>query len=66
MIIYNTNNAAIIHIDVDDTSYSYREIMGDNKLYLEFALTQHVELPIGAYVDFQGSRFTKSFQSPDF
>lgn len=58
MIIYNTNNAAIIHIDVDDTSYSYREIMEDNKLYLEFALTQHVELPIGAYVDFQGSRFT--------
>jgi len=48
----------IIGLDVDDASYAYREIMGDCKLYLEFALTQHVELPIGAYVDFQGERYT--------
>ena len=57
MIIYKSDGTPIIHLDVDDTSYAYREIMGDCKVYLEFALTQHVELPIGAYVDFQGERY---------
>lgn len=57
MIIYKSDGTPIIHLDVDDTSYAYREIMGDCKVYLEFALTQHVELPLGAYVDFQGERY---------
>ena len=58
MVIRDMYGTPIIGLDVDDTSYAYREIMGDCKLYLEFALTQHVELPIGAYVDFQGERYT--------
>ena len=58
MVIYDKNGTPIIGVEVDDTSYRYREIMGDCKVYLEFALTQHVELPIGAYVDFQGERYT--------
>ena len=57
MIIYKSDGTPIIHLDVDDASYAYREIMGDCKLYLEFALTQHVELPIGAYVQFQGEKY---------
>lgn len=58
MVIRDMYGTPIIGLDVDDASYAYREIMGDCKLYLEFALTQHVELPIGAYVDFQGERYT--------
>ena len=58
MVIYDMNGTPIIGVEVDDTSYRYREIMGDCKVFLEFALTQHVELPIGAYVDFQGERYT--------
>lgn len=58
MVIYDKNGAPVIGLDVDDASYRYLEIMGDSKVYLEFALTQHVELEIGSYVDFQGDRFT--------
>ena len=58
MVIRDMYGTPIIGLDVDDASYAYREIMGDCKLYLAFALTQHVELPIGAYVDFQGERYT--------
>ena len=58
MIIYKSDNTPIIRLDVDDTSYCYREIMGDCKVYLEFALTQHVELPIGSYVNFQGEKYS--------
>ena len=57
MIIYNPEGTPVIGLEVDDTSYRYREIMGDNKVYLEFALTQHVELEIGSYVEFQGERY---------
>ena len=57
MIIYDSSNRPIIGLDVDDASYAYREIMGDCKVYLEFALTQHVELEIGSYVTFQGDRY---------
>lgn len=57
MVIYDKNNTPIIGLEVDDASYAYREIMGDCKVYLEFALTQHVELPIGAYVQFQGEKY---------
>ena len=58
MIIYNSNSTPIIGLKLDDASYRYREIMGDCKVYLEFALTQHVELPVGAYVNFQGETYT--------
>jgi len=57
MIIYDYQGTPIIHIEVDDTSYRYREIMGDSRVYLEFSLTQHVEFGIGCYVDFQGERY---------
>lgn len=57
MIIYKSDGVALIHIKVDDASYRYREIMGDSKVYLEFALTQYVDIEIGSYVDFQGERY---------
>lgn len=57
MIIYKNSGVALIKIDVDDASYRYREIMGDSKVYLEFALTQYVDIEIGSYVEFQGERY---------
>lgn len=57
MIIYSPNSIPIISLTVDDESYRYKAIMGDNILHLEFSLTQHVELPVGSYVDWRGTRY---------
>ncbi len=57
MVIYSAEGVPIIHIKVDDSSYKYEEIMGDCNVYLEFALTEHVEIEPGAYILFQGVRY---------
>lgn len=58
MIIYKPNGLQLLDVAVDDTSYRYREIMGDNNLTLYFSLAEHVEIPLGAYTIFKGDRYT--------
>ena len=58
MKIYDKSGALVLDVLVDDTSYRYRAIKGDNNLTLKYALAEHVELPVGAYCDYQGERFT--------
>lgn len=58
MEIYNNTGTKIADIDLDDSSYRYRAVMGNNELTLKFALAEHLEIPVGAYCDFQGSRYT--------
>ncbi len=58
MIFYRQDGSTLLNVVVDDNSYRYREIMGDNTLTLYFSLSEHVEIPLGAYVDFQGERYT--------
>ena len=58
MIIYDKNNTIILDIPVDDTSYRYRAIKQGDKVYLYFSLTDHVEIPIYSYIEFQGQRYT--------
>ena len=43
---------------MDDTSYRYRAIKGDNNLILYYSLPQHVEIPLGATCEFQGQTYT--------
>lgn len=57
MKIYNSSGTLILTITVDDDSYRYRAIMGDNELTLKYALTEHMELPLGAYCDYQSERY---------
>lgn len=57
MVIYNKNGTPILNIKVDDSSYRYEEIMGSCMVYLEFALTQHVEIEPGSYVIFEGKQY---------
>lgn len=45
-------------IAVDDSSYRYRAIMGENSLTLTFALPGFLDIPVGSYCDFQGERYT--------
>jgi hypothetical protein len=57
MKIYNSQNKLILEVEVDDNSYRNRAIMGDHALTLYYSLAEHVELPIGAYTDYEGERY---------
>lgn len=57
MKIYNKSNELILNVEVDDNSYRNRAIMGDHILTLYYSLATHVELPVGAYCEFEGSRY---------
>jgi len=43
---------------VENASYRYRTIMGENELTLYFASVTFVATPLGAYCDFEGERYT--------
>ena len=57
MVIYSAEGVPIISVKVDDSSYKYEEIMGDCNVYLEFSLTEHIEIEPGAYIYFNGVRY---------
>lgn len=46
-----------INVDVNDDSYRYRAIKGEHALTLHFSLAHHVEIPVGAWVEFEGERY---------
>ncbi len=58
MIIYDTIGNKLLDLPVDDSSYRYRAIRQGDKVYLYFSLTEHVEIPVGSYIDYQGQRYT--------
>lgn len=57
MIIFNKQGGRILTVTVDDNSYRHRAVMGDNNLTLYYSLPEHIELPVGAYCDYQGQRY---------
>lgn len=58
MIFYDKNDREIINVQVDDTSYHYCTIMGEDELSIKFNLAKHVELPIGCYCVFNNAKYT--------
>lgn len=58
MIIYDRNGRTVLNITVDDDSYRNRAIMGDNNITLHYSLAEHVEIPVGAWCEFQNMRYT--------
>ncbi|MCL6103092.1 MAG: hypothetical protein M1292_11535 [Bacteroidetes bacterium] len=56
MILYF--NATTLDVTVSDESYRYQQIMGEHSLTLIFALPTYVEIPVGAYCEFQGETYT--------
>ena len=58
MIFYDKNDREIINVQVDDTSYHYCTIMGEDELSIKFNLAKHVELPIGSYCVFNNAKYT--------
>lgn len=58
MIIYSPTGETLLDVMPDDNSYRHRAMMGDNSLTLYFSLPQHVEIPVGAYCEHDGERYT--------
>jgi hypothetical protein len=58
MIIYSPAGETLLDVMPDDNSYRHRAIMGDNALTLYLSLAQHVEIPVGAYCEHGGERYT--------
>lgn len=59
MRIENTGGTPnYMEISVDDTSYRYRTIMGENELTLYFSIPGYADILPGAYIDFEGQRYT--------
>ena len=56
MIIHTGNET--IEVTVSDDSYRYRTLMGENAITMTFQHWEHVDIPIGSYVDYQGERYT--------
>jgi hypothetical protein len=61
MIIYF--NDIGIDLPVNDNSYRYRAIKGEHALTLYYSLPEHVEIPVGAYCEFEGETYT--LESPE-
>ncbi len=58
MKIYDGQGKELLDITPNDNSYRYRAIMGDHTLTLYYEMAEHTELPVGAYCEFQGARYT--------
>ncbi|MEG0789687.1 MAG: hypothetical protein RR432_05760 [Alistipes sp.] len=56
-MILHFNNTTL-DLTVEDDSYRYREIKGAHAVTLYFSLPQHVEIPVGAYCEFEGETYT--------
>lgn len=63
MRIYDKTGEVLLDIPVDDDSYCYRAIAQAKKVELRYSLVDHVELPTGAYIEYQGERYTLWYPS---
>lgn len=57
MIIYNADGTVLLDVVVDDSSYSYAEVMNRDDVTLEFSLAEYVDIPTGSYIEFGGRTF---------
>lgn len=56
MILHNNNND--IELLVNDNSYSYEAIMGEDTLTLYFSHPGYIDIPVGSWCDFYGKRYS--------
>lgn len=56
MILHFDNTE--LEVQVDDTSYRYRSVKNFHKLVLYYSLAQHVEIPVGAWAEYEGEIYT--------
>ena len=59
MVINNINDLnETLSVHVDDRSYRYRRIMADDKVFLYFSLPEFIEILPGAWITYQGAKYT--------
>lgn len=58
MKIYGEDGLLVLDVEVDDTSYAQRRLLGEDVLELHYSLTEYVELPVGSWCEFQGRHYT--------
>lgn len=58
MKIYDDTGKVLLDVEVDDRSYRYRSIRQGDKVYLYYSLSEHMEIPVGSYIHFNGGRYT--------
>ena len=63
MRIYDKTGEVLLDIPVDDDSYRYRAIAQAKKVELRYSLVDHVELPTGTSIEYQGERYTLWYPS---
>lgn len=63
MRIYDKTGEVLLDIPVDDDSYRCRAIAQAKKVELRYSLVDHVELPTGAYIEYQRERYTLWYPS---
>jgi methionyl-tRNA formyltransferase len=42
---------------LDDSSFRLRKIMGENSVDLKFSLSEFIEFPLGAFIDYEGQQY---------
>jgi hypothetical protein len=47
-----------LEVIITDESYRYRRIMGEHHVVLYYNLPAHIEVPVGAYIEYQGRIYT--------
>lgn len=57
MIIYDKEGTKLLTFTPDDTSFRQRAIKGDHTLTLRYSRAEHLELPRGAWCEYEGERF---------
>jgi hypothetical protein len=50
-------NDTELDLPVNDNSYRYRAIKGEHSLTLYYSLPEHIEIPLGAYCEFEGETY---------
>lgn len=56
--LYNADGTTFIELNVSDQSYCYRAIMSDSTVTLYYSLPEHVEVPLGTYMMYEGWKYT--------
>ncbi len=57
MKIYDPTGVLITELLVNDNSFRYRTIAGEDSLTLYCSLPEHMEVPVGAWTEFEGERY---------
>ena len=57
MVIYNPLGVILLEVEVSDRSSLYKSIGNREELTLIFSIDRHVDIPVGSWCDFDGSRY---------